>query len=161
MSEIRTEYGLRDDLQPELHISYGKLWMTNLDSLNDIFVEISDDGENTLAYVEMKNDHELIKPFMLRALKKDCDKLGKPFYVSILYRNPVICYYLVPLNDAARAIPHMDKPMFWTEKQYVWFLNSLRNKKVTKKQLEPFCGSLPSPLPPLNPYLDNIKEFIK
>ena len=158
---IRTPHDKRDSLHEQLHLTYGKLFMTNIDSMNDLFVEISDDGEDTLAYVELKNDKESIKPFLLRAIKKDCDKLGKPFYISILYRDPMICYYLVPLNDAARALPHMEKPMFWTEKQYIWLLHHLRGKKVTKTQLAPFCGILPETLPPLNPYLDNIKEFIK
>lgn len=160
-SEIRTQYAKRDSLQETLHRTYGKLYMTNIDSMNDLFVEISDDGEKTLAYVEFKNDSESIKPFLLKAIKNDCDQLNRPFYISIIYREPIICYYLVPLNDAARALPHMEKPMFWTEKQYIWLLHTLRNKKINKKDLEPFCGILPDPLPSLNPYLDNIKEFIK
>ena len=161
MVDIRTEYDKRDSLQEKLHLTYGKVFMTNIDSMNDIFVEITDDGENTLAYVEMKNDHESIKPFLLRALKKDCDQLNKPFYISIIYRDPMICYYLVPLNDAARSLKNMEKPKYWTEQQYVWLLHFLRNKKVSKKDLEQFGGILPNPLPGLNPYLNSIKEFYK
>jgi hypothetical protein len=161
MSEIRMPYNKRLKLQEELHLTYGKLYMTNIDSMNDVFVEISDDGERTLAYVEFKNDYESIKPFLLKAIKNDCDQLNKPFYLSILHRDPVICYYLIPLNDAARALPHMEVPKFWTEKQYIWLLHHLRGKKVNKSQLEEFCGVLPDPLPPLNPNINNIKELIK
>lgn len=161
MTEIRTDYINRDHLQEKLHLTYGKLYMTNIDSMGDIFIELSDDGEETLAYVEFKNDSEKIKPFLLKGLKKDCDKLNKPLYVSILYPRPFTHYYLVPLNDAARALPHMEKPMFWTEKQYIWLLYHLRGKKATKTQLSPFQGNLPNPLQPLNPHLDSLKEFIK
>ena len=157
----RTEYDKRDGLQAELHLTYGQVYNTNIDSAGDIFVEISDDGEKTLAFVEYKNDKELIKPFLLRAIKNDCDKLDKPFYLSILYRKPMIHYYLVPLNDQARKLPNMSQPKFWTEKQYVWLLHHLRNKKMRKEQLDKFSHELPNPLSPLNPYLCNIKEFIK
>ena len=159
MSEIRLDYRNRGKLQEALHLTYGKLYMTNIDSLGDVFVELSDNGEDTLAYVEFKNDHEIIKPFLLKALKKDCDTLNKPLYISVIHRNPVICYYLVPLNEAARKLPDLSKPRFMTERHYVWFLHQLRNKKCSKEQLEKFCNELPPVMPPLPNYAPGMKEF--
>ncbi len=149
INEIRIPYEKRDSLQEKKHREYGKLFMTNIDNISDLFIEIADDGERSLAYVEFKNDHEIIKPFMLKAIKNDCDQLGRPFYISVIYRDPIICYYLIPMNDAAKALPHMEDAHFWTEQQYIWLLHKLRNKPVNKEILKQFCGKLPDPLPPL------------
>lgn len=158
-NEIRTEYNRRDSLQEKLHLTYGKCFMTNIDSLGQVFMELSDDGDDSLAYVEFKNDHEIIKPFCLKALKKDCDKLNKPLYISVLHRDPVICYYLVPLNNAARQLPGLSKARFFTERHYVHFLHQLRGKKASKEHLNKFCNELPKEMPKLPNYAPGMKEY--
>lgn len=152
-SEQRIERDKRKKIQEELHLLYGKYYMTNIDSLSDIFIELSDDGEHTLAYAEFKNEGEVIKPFLLRALKRDCDELCKPLYISVLHIKfdeedvKYTFYWIIPLNDAAKSIYNMDRPKWWTEQQYIWLLSHLRGKKVSKKAVSTFCSTFPKHIP--------------
>ena len=145
--KIRTAYGKRDTLQQELHLTYGPCSLSDVDSLNDIFIEYK--GDNIVAFVEFKNDAETIKPYAHRAMAKAATALNIPFYISVLQRKPIICYYLIPMNEAAKKLHNMETAKFWTEAQYVWLIHKLRGAKPEKAFLDKFCNTLPSPLPPL------------
>jgi hypothetical protein len=129
----------------------------NIDSMCDseaglkIFREY--DRRGSVAYCDFKNDHEEIYLWKLAPMINDATKLGIPAYVSVLYRDPVVCYYIIPLNDICKAIPTMSKPKFLSETNYIKFLHYMRKIQVDPKVLEGKNSIVPANLP-----LPNIKR---
>ena len=140
-NEIRLDWSKRDSLQEKLHRDYGRyIMLMDIDSMCDseaglkIFIEY--DRSGSVAYCDFKNDHEQIHLWKLSPMIKDATKLGIPAYVSVLYRDPSICYYIIPLNDICKSIPTMSKPKFLSETNYIKFLHYIRKIQVDPRTLE-------------------------
>jgi hypothetical protein len=148
VSEVRTPYDKRDCLQEQLHRGYGKeIMLMDIDSMCDseaglkIFMEY--DRSGSIAFADFKNESEQIQLWKLKPMIGAATKLGIPAYISVLYREIVIAYCIIPLNDICRAIPGLSKPRFMSEATYVKFLHFIRKTNPSKDFLETFSGVLP------------------
>lgn len=77
-----------------------------------------------------------------RAMKVLADNSKIPFLITY-YDPETACYYIVPMNDHARAIPLCDKPRWFTEKNYVKMLYWLRKKNVPADILNNLSSTAP------------------
>lgn len=149
-NEIRTPYNQRSTWMQEVHRTYGKsCHLQDIDSLNDMWIE-NNSGE-LAALAEFKQDYESIELYKYKAMKTLADNSKIPFYIVVGYKEHM-AYYIIPMNDYAKAVPHLDKPRFFSETNYIRFLHYIRKIKIDESILEGKNSKYPKGLP-----LPNIK----
>ena len=145
MSEIRTPYNKSSTWMQEVHRTYGSsCHLQDIDSLNDMWIEHKS-GE-LAALAEFKQDYEIIELYKYKAMKSLADNSKIPFYIVAGYEQHKV-YYVIPMNDYAKAIPTLDKPRFLSETNYIKFLHYIRKSKVSPEILVGKNSIVPKGLP--------------
>lgn len=111
-----------------------------------------------VALIEYKHFHADIKlsGSPIKTQKYTADNLrlpdgsfGIPFFVVAYYPDHHN-YHVIPMNDAAKALPHCDVAKTWTERNFVRLLYFLRKKNCPQEILNEMWNSkLPEGVLPL------------
>lgn len=112
---------------------YGKpIRMVNLDQFGESnYLEY--DGDELTHLADYKNELERIElwHWAIKNQAKLATNSNIPFFIVVGYQKEN-CFWLIPGNQLAKDWKHAEHCNKWiTEKQYVWLLYALRNKKVT------------------------------
>lgn len=135
MAEIHYHYGSRCHLHDIDYV------MSSEARTNSIWMEHM--GNRGIALVEFKNVGEPIELYKYGQLIWLADGRDIPAYIVIGSQTPYIYYYIIPLNQACKRIPTLEKPRYFSEKNYVRFLHYLRKIKPKKESLTDLQDSLP------------------
>ncbi len=122
--EVKKERnGWRCEWISERHRHFG--WdcpMTDLD-----FPALEYNSGKAVCLIEYKHYNAQIKlnhPSM-KAMTWMADKCEIPFFVVVYYPESNN-YFVVPMNDSAKAVPHCSESKMWSERNYVKMLYWLR-----------------------------------
>ena len=153
-TQPRIPYDKRSNWMAERHYQYGK--KTHLQDIDSIMSWIEHTSGELAALAEFKNENELIEPYKYRQLITLADNSKIPCYIVVGAREPYVYYYVIPLNSFCKAIPTMDKPRYFSERNYVRFLHYIRKMKAEETLLENMSNLLP---PVEERFQPNIKEI--
>lgn len=137
--DIRTPYNQRSTWMQEVHRKYG-----NKNYLQDVDMWIEGKNGLPVALAEFKQDYEQIELWKSKPLIHLANKAEIPAYVVVGCQKPYIYYYIIPLNDACKAIPTLDKPRYLSEKNYARFLCYLRKDKVVEEEVADLNNQVPA-----------------
>lgn len=150
--EARISYENRSHWMADVHYQYGP--KTHLHDIDSIMSWIEHTSGELAALAEFKNSSELIETYKYRQLITLADNSKIPAYIVVGTQKPYIYYYVIPLNSFCKAIPTLDKPRYFSERNYVKFLHYIRKLNTEKELLDRMSNSLP---PLAERFLPNIK----
>ena len=122
-----------------------RLYGYNAPALDIDFFMIEYDHGLPAALIEAKHinaknvrlDHPSFK-----AMKILADNSSIPFFITY-YDPDTCCYFVVSMNDHARAVPLCSQPRWFTETNYVKMLYWLRKKNAPAEILDKLSGTAP------------------
>lgn len=143
--QVRVERtGWRDEWISNRHREFG--WNAAFTDID--FMGLEYDQGKPVCLIEYKHfnakinlDHPSIQ-----AQKWLADKAELPFFLVVYYPKE-FQYYVIPINDRAKQVPHCEGVKFWSEKNFVKLLYFLRNRVAPEEILRKMSKTLDKNLP--------------